>query len=57
MGATDFVIQSLNGKPVGNKFLTVKRALGPPTGPFETQLRTDPQTLDQQRLHRMIALG
>ena len=29
MGATDFVIQSLNGKPVGNKFLTVKRALGP----------------------------
>ena len=41
MGATDFVIQSLNGKPVGNKFLTVKRALGPPIGPFETQLRPD----------------
>lgn len=27
---TDYVIQSLNGKPVGNKFLTVKRALAPP---------------------------
>jgi len=26
---TDNVIQSLNGKPVGNKYLTVKRALGP----------------------------
>ena len=35
LGATDFVIQSLNGKPVGNKFLTVKRALGPAGGPFE----------------------
>lgn len=26
---TEYVIQSLNGKPVGSKFLTVKRALGP----------------------------
>lgn len=28
---TDSVIHALNGKPVGNKFLTVKRALGPPS--------------------------
>ena len=57
MGATDFVIQSLNGKPVGNKFLTVKRALGPPIGPFETQLRPDVRLLEQQRLDRALALG
>ena len=56
MGATDFVIQSLNGKPVGNKFLTVKRALGPPIGPFETQLRPEARLLDQQRLDRSMAL-
>lgn len=29
VNVTDAVIQSLNGKPVGNKFLTVKRALAP----------------------------
>jgi len=58
MGATDFVVQSLNGKPVGNKFLTVKRALGPPIGPFETQLRpSDARLLDGQRLDRTMALG
>ena len=26
---TDYVIQNLNGKQIGNKFLTVKRALQP----------------------------
>ncbi len=26
---TDYVIQNLNGKPIGTKFLTVKRALVP----------------------------
>ena len=36
---TNYVIQALNGKPVGNKFLTVKRALAPaPTSPFDPQL-------------------
>ena len=36
---TNYVIQALNGKPVGNKFLTVKRALAPaPTSPFDLQL-------------------
>lgn len=29
VGNTDHVIQALHGKPVGNKFLTVKRALMP----------------------------
>ena len=29
MGNTEYVIQNLNGKQVGNKFLTVKRALQP----------------------------
>lgn len=28
---TEYVIQNLNGKQVGNKFLTVKRALQPNT--------------------------
>lgn len=28
---TDYVVQNLNGKPIGNKFLTVKRALEPAT--------------------------
>lgn len=36
---TNYVIQALNGKPVGNKFLTVKRALAPASGgPFDPQL-------------------
>ena len=29
IGLTDYVIQNLNGKQIGNKFLTVKRALQP----------------------------
>ncbi len=29
VGLTDYVIQNLNGKQIGNKFLTVKRALQP----------------------------
>lgn len=36
---TEYVIQSLNGKPVGSKFLTVKRALGP-TGALTSPLPT-----------------
>lgn len=36
---TNYVIQALNGKPVGNKFLTVKRALAPASSsPFDPQL-------------------
>lgn len=29
VGLTDSLVQNLNGKPIGNKFLTVKRALAP----------------------------
>ncbi len=34
VGKTDFVITNLNGKQVGNKFLTVKRALQPSAAGF-----------------------
>ena len=32
---TNYVIQALNGKPVGTKFLTVKRALVPSAPSFD----------------------
>lgn len=32
---TNYVIQALNGKPVGTKFLTVKRALAPSAPSFD----------------------
>lgn len=40
---TEYVIQSLNGKPIGSRFLTVKRALGP-TGGLSSPLPTTSPT-------------